>query len=368
MRGKERELILAPFYAGIGGTSNWEIEKPEQAGCSREDWAYISNWEIELEDGEAAYGGIMYYRTLNGYLRDTYGEKLYKLSLKGALTCPNRDGTLGERGCIFCSAGGSGEFAEVASHSVREQLEDAKKRVRGKFDGTGFIAYYQAFTNTYGDVEELEERFMETVAQPEVKVLSIATRPDCLGAGVLSVLDRLNRIKPVWVELGLQTIHEETAAYIRRGYCLPVFDEAVKALRNIGILVIVHLILGLPGETREMMLQTVDYISRRDVQGVKLQLLHVLKDTDLACAYRQGDFQVMTMEDYIALLGQCVERLREDIVIHRMTGDGDKRLLIAPLWSGDKKRVINAINRYFREQNICQGSKCRSSVVYLSDV
>lgn len=307
----------------------------------------------------------MYYRTLNQYLRDIYGEKLYKLSLMGANTCPNRDGTLGDRGCIFCSAKGAGEFAEEAPGSLIKQLENAKRRIRDKFDGTGFIAYYQAFTNTYGDVKVMEQRFMETIERPEIRVLSIATRPDCLGDEVLAMLDRLNRIKPVWVELGLQTMHEETARYIRRGYDLLVFEEAVQALRRIGVEVIVHLILGLPGETQKMILQSVDYVSHRDIQGVKLQLLHVLENTDLAEEYKKGTFDVLSMEAYIALLGQCVEHLREDIVIHRLTGDGDKKLLIAPLWSGDKKRVLNAVNRYFREQDICQG---RQYVVYLSDV
>lgn len=299
----------------------------------------------------------MYYRTLNQYLRDSYGEKLYKLSLMGAETCPNRDGTLGDRGCIFCSAGGAGEFAIASSCPVSDQLEQAKKRVRDKFHGQGFIAYYQAFTNTYGDVRKLEDRFMETIRQPEIKVLSIATRPDCLGDEVMDMLNRLNQIKPVWIELGLQTIHEETASYIRRGYELPVFAEAVSALRQIGIEVIVHLILGLPGETEEMMLESVDYVAHQDIQGVKLQLLHVLSGTDLAWEYQQGKFEVLSMDDYIALLGQCVEHLREDIVIHRLTGDGDKRLLIAPLWSGDKKRVLNALNQHFRDRDICQGRR-----------
>lgn len=299
----------------------------------------------------------MYYRTLSQYLRDSYGEKLYKLSLMGAETCPNRDGTLGDRGCIFCSAGGAGEFAIDSSCPVSDQLEQAKKRVRDKFHGQGFIAYYQAFTNTYGDVRKLEDRFMKTIRQPEIKVLSIATRPDCLGDEVMDMLNRLNQIKPVWIELGLQTIHEETASYIRRGYELPVFAEAVSALRQIGIEVIVHLILGLPGETEEMMLESVDYVAHQDIQGVKLQLLHVLSGTDLAWEYQQGKFEVLSMADYIALLGQCVEHLREDIVIHRLTGDGDKRLLIAPLWSGDKKRVLNALNQHFRDRDICQGRR-----------
>lgn len=297
----------------------------------------------------------MYYRSLNSYVKDTFGEKLYKLSLSGAVTCPNRDGTLGTGGCIFCSAGGSGEFAGDGSDSVREQISKAKKRVASKFHGTGYIAYYQAFTNTYGDVRKLEQMYMETIQMPDVRVLSIATRPDCLGDDVMMMLAGLVRVKPVWVELGLQTIHEDTAAYIRRGYPLSVFEQAVKKLRAIGIEVIVHLILGLPGEDEERMLQSVDYISGLDVQGVKLQLLHVLSGTDLATVYQAGAFDVMSLERYTKLLGHAVEHLRSDIVIHRLTGDGDKRLLIAPQWSADKKHVLNTINQYFQQHDIVQG-------------
>ena len=297
----------------------------------------------------------MYYRSLHSYLLDTFGEKLYKLSLQGATSCPTRDGTLGTRGCIFCSAGGSGEFASERTAPVRLQIAQAKERVASKFQGTGYIAYYQAFTNTYGDVQELEQRYLETIRQPEIRVLSIATRPDCLGDAVMDMLARLVQIKPVWVELGLQTMHADTAAYIRRGYPLSVFEQAVKKLRAIGIDVIVHLILGLPGEDEKRMLESVDYISGLDVQGVKLQLLHVLSGTDLADAYRAGEFDVLSLEQYTKLLGHAVEHLRPDIVIHRLTGDGDKRLLIAPQWSADKKRVLNTVQQYFRQQDIVQG-------------
>lgn len=297
----------------------------------------------------------MYYLSLNQYLRDTFGEKLYKLSLHGGMTCPNRDGTCGDQGCIFCSAGGSGDFATAAGDSVTEQIALAKRRVSQKFRGKGYIAYFQAFTNTYGPVTYLEQIFMEAITHPEVRVLSIATRPDCLGDDVLALLSTLNQIKPVWVELGLQTIHQETAEYIRRGYNLKVYDQAVKKLRAVGVEVITHLILGLPGETVQDMLASVDYVAHQDIQGVKLQLLHVLKGTDLADDYQKGYFHTMSLEEYIRLLGQCIEHLKQDIVVHRLTGDGPKNILLAPEWSKDKKNVLNAINKYFREQDICQG-------------
>ena len=288
----------------------------------------------------------MYYYSLNRYLQDSFGQKVYKLSLDGGFTCPNRDGTLGERGCIFCSAGGSGEFASDRRRSVTQQIEEGKKRVAGKMKGTGqgkYIAYFQAFTNTYGPVEKLKDLYEEAIRHPDIVALSIATRPDCLPEPVLALLEELNHSKPVWVELGLQTMHAETAAYIRRGYALPVYEKAVAELKKRGIQVIVHVILGLPGETREMMKETVDYVGRSGADGIKLQLLHVLRGTDLAKDYEAGCFSVMTMEEYTDLVAECIRLLPETMVIHRMTGDGDKRLLLAPLWSGDKKRVLNML-------------------------
>lgn len=284
--------------------------------------------------------------SLNRYLRAKYGRKVYKLAINGGFTCPNRDGTLGTGGCIFCSGYGSGEFAEEAALSVTEQIERGKMRVAGKMKGQEgkYIAYFQAFTNTYAPVERLRELFTEAIRHPEVVILSIATRPDCLPGEVLKLLAELNRIKPVWVELGLQTIHEKSAEYIRRGYPLPVYDEAVLQLRARGIEVITHVILGLPGESREEMLQTVRYVGRSGVQGVKLQLLHVIEGTDLAVDYRNGAFECMSMEEYVGLIGECLQVLPPHMVIHRMTGDGDKRTLIAPMWSADKKRVLNEIN------------------------
>ena len=297
-----------------------------------------------------------HYYSLNRYLRETFGEKVYKLALDGGMTCPNRDGTLDTRGCIFCSAGGSGDFAEGRCASVAEQIERAKARVRKKTDAAKFIAYFQSYTNTYAPVEYLETLFSEAIAEECVVALSIGTRPDCLPEEVIGLLARLNQIKPVWVELGLQTIHEETARYIRRGYPLPVYEDALRRLKAAGITVITHVILGLPGESREMMLATIDYLGgeyRPD--GIKLQLLHVLEGTDLATEYRAGKFQTMEMEEYWDILFACLEHLPPDMVIYRLTGDGPKRSLLAPMWTGDKKRVLNSMKRELQSRDIWQG-------------
>ena len=296
----------------------------------------------------------MYYYSVNEYLKQTFGEKVYKISLDGGMTCPNRDGTLGTRGCIFCSEGGSGEFSADRTLSVTEQIAEAKERIEAKSDCRKFIAYFQPFTNTYAPVERLRRLFEEAIAPEEIVALSIATRPDCLPAEVISLLAELNQIKPVWLELGLQTIHPSTAAYIRRGYPLFDYDRAVSVLRENGINVITHVILGLPGETREMMLESVRYAGERS-DGVKLQLLHVLKNTDLQLDYEAGSFRTLTLDEYVDILCEAVKLLPKDTVIHRLTGDGDKKLLIAPLWSADKKRVLNTINRAFRQRDIVQG-------------
>lgn len=297
----------------------------------------------------------MYY-SLNEYLKNTFGEKVYKISLNGGMTCPNRDGTLSTKGCIFCSRGGSGEFSADRLLSVTDQIEQAKLRIKSKTDCKRFIAYFQPFTNTYADVDYLTKIFYEAINNPEIAVLSIATRPDCLGDDVLKLLSELNRIKPVWVELGLQTIHKQTSDYIRRCYELDVYDKAVKKLNEAGIEVITHIILGLPFETKQMMLESVKYAGERS-SGIKLQLLHIIKDTDLLSDYQNGLFKPLSMDEYIDILCDCIEILPKETVIHRLTGDGDKKLLVAPLWSADKKRVLNAINRAFRERNIVQGSK-----------
>ena len=273
------------------------------------------------------------------------------------MSCPNRDGHIGTGGCIFCSAKGSGDFAGDAALSITEQLDRGKKELLEKRPVHSYIAYFQAFTNTYAPVSYLEKIFMEAVQDPDVKVLSIATRPDCLGRDVLELLERLNRIKPVWVELGLQTIHEESARFIRRGYRLETFDKAVSGLRRIGVTVIVHVILFLPGETEDMMLETIEYLNQRDIQGIKLQLLHVLEGTDLADFYRDYPFHVPDMEEYIRVLSRCLSHLRPDMVIHRLTGDGPKDLLIAPLWTGAKRTVLNRLHQYLKENDIWQGKE-----------
>lgn len=292
----------------------------------------------------------MRYYALNDYLQDTFGEKVYKIALNGGFTCPNRDGTLDTRGCIFCSGAGSGEFAGRSEDSITAQIEQGKERIKKKIKNGKYIAYFQAFTNTYAPVQRLRALYEEAVSHPDIAVLSVATRPDCLSQEVVALLQEMNRRKPVWVELGLQTIHEKTAEYIRRGYPLSVYDGAVKALKEIGVQVIVHVILGLPGETEEEMKETVSYVGKSGADGIKLQLLHVMKGTDLEKAYREGNCRVMEAEEYVRLVADCIALLPERMVIHRMTGDGDKKTLIAPKWSMDKKRVLNALQKAIREK------------------
>lgn len=288
------------------------------------------------------------YRTLNSYLQERFGCKVYKLSLDGGMTCPNRDGTCGSRGCIFCS--GSGEFAERGG-SVTEQLQRAKSRVAAKIREGKYIAYFQSFTNTYAPVERLRKLYAEATEPEDIVALSVATRPDCLSEDVLKVLSEQK--KPVFVELGLQTIHEETAKWIRRGYDLPVYDRAVRELKARNIEVVTHMIVGLPGETREMMVETARYIGESGADGIKIHLLHVLKGTDLAGEYAAGRVSVLSMEEYIDTVADCIRVLPPELVIHRLTGDGDKRTLLAPMWSADKKTVLNAMNRAL--QNVIQG-------------
>lgn len=302
----------------------------------------------------------MYINTLSDYLKNEFGEKLYKLSLSADVTCPNRDGTCGEHGCIFCSEGGSGEFGASKYLSITEQIESAKALVSKKIKSGKYIAYFQGYTNTYAPIEYLEKIFAEAVSHEDIRVLSIATRPDCLPDEVIDLLSRLNKIKPVWVELGLQTIHESTARLIRRGYELPVFEKAVKRLKAIGVEVIVHLIIGLPFESEKMIYESAEYIGKIGADGVKLQLLHVLKNTDLAKMYKNGEFEVLSMEKYFDLLFGCIERLPKSVVIHRMTGDGAKNLLIAPLWSADKRRVLNSLNKELHKRNIEQGTNLKN--------
>lgn len=297
------------------------------------------------------------YHSLDYELKKQFGKKIYKISLDGGMTCPNRDGTLGTGGCIFCSAGGSGDFAEKRTSSLKEQMDLAKTRVRRKISGNdnSYIAYFQSYTNTYAPLPYLEQLFTEAVSFPEICGLSIGTRPDCLPDGTVKLLAELNRKKPVWVELGLQTIHEDTAKLIRRGYELPVFENAYRRLKAAGLTVIVHVILGLPGESKEQMLKTVRYLGALHVDGIKLQLLHVLKGTDLAALYRSGAFRTMELPEYLELIGDCLKILPPDTVIHRISGDGPKSLLIAPEWSGNKRLVLNSIAKYLKEQKIYQG-------------
>lgn len=291
----------------------------------------------------------MKYTTLNNYLKERFGEKVYKIALNGGFTCPNRDGSIDTRGCIFCSKGGSGDFAESPDLTITEQIENGKKRLEKKIKNGKYIAYFQAFTNTYAPVERLKTIYEEAINSPDIVALSIGTRPDCLGDDVLALLDKLNKIKPIFVELGLQTINENTAKYIRRGYTLEVYDKAVADLHKIGINVVTHIILGLPNESKEDMLNSVKYACKV-TDGIKLQLLHILKGTDLAKDYEQGKFEVLTLEQYTEIIKECVQIIPENVVIHRLTGDGAKKDLIAPLWSADKKTVLNTINQALKDE------------------
>ena len=295
------------------------------------------------------------YHSLDYMLRERFGEKVYKVTLNGGMSCPNRDGKIGPRGCIFCSAGGSGDFAADAALSITDQIESQISILSQKRPIHKYIAYFQAYTNTYAPVEYLEKIFTEAISHPKIVALSIGTRPDCLSPEIVALLSRLNKQKPVWIELGLQTIHESTARYIRRGYPLCVFDDAVKRLRKENIEVIVHTILGLPGENTADILETMEYLNHMDIQGIKLQLLHVLRGTDLAADYEKGLFQTYERDEYISLLINCLEHLRPDMVIHRITGDGPKDLLIAPLWASRKREVLNMLHHRMKEEQSYQG-------------
>lgn len=307
------------------------------------------------------WAGKRYY-SLDAWCKEVYGEKLYKIAINAGFTCPTRDGRAGTKGCIFCSAQGSGDFAvplaSPQAATIRPQIEDGLQLFHEKKIGSRFIGYFQAFTNTYGPVSYLEAIYRTALDTPEIAGISIATRPDALPSEVLELLARLKAEYPdkfLWIELGLQTIHAATATYIRRGYPLSVFTQAVNRLHEIGIPVIVHVILGLPGETSEDMLQTICYLNNSPVWGVKLQLLHVLKGTDLAVEYEQGNFQVLSQEDYLTILIKCIAALRPDMVIHRVTGDGAKELLLAPTWSLHKKSVLNELHHRLKAEDVWQG-------------
>ena len=298
------------------------------------------------------------YHSLDYELKRQFGQKIYKVSLDGGMSCPNRDGTVGTGGCTFCSQGGSGEFAvgRTGYPDVWEQIEQAKTRVHRKISGEGkYIAYFQSYTNTYAPVDYLRTLFERAITHPDIVALSVGTRPDCLGDEVVALLKELNRQKPVWVELGLQTIHEKTAERIHRGYRLEVFEDAYRRLKEAGLTVVVHVILGLPGETKEEMLETVDYLGKIPVDGIKLQLLHILKGSQMAAEYEKNPFSLMELEEYLDLILTCVARLPQSVVIHRLSGDGAKALLIGPAWSADKKLVLNRMMQKFRENGIFQG-------------
>lgn len=299
--------------------------------------------------------GYKHYHSLDYYLKNTFGEKVYRLSLNGGMTCPNRDGTLGTRGCIFCSAGGSGDFATAPTLSITEQIEKAKDRITAKSNCRKYIAYFQAYTNTYAPIDYLRKIFTEAITHPDIVALSIATRCDCLSDEIIDLLAELNQQKPVWIELGLQTIHDPTLTQIRSGFTLSQYESAVYALRARDITVITHLILGLPGETKDMMISSVKHIARLPIQGIKLHLLHVLKNTDLGKQYDETPFPLFSLEEYCDFITDCIALLPPEMVIHRLTGDGPRNLLLAPLWSTDKKRVLNTIQKSFRERNLWQG-------------
>ena len=290
----------------------------------------------------------MTYRSLTDHYREKFGCKVYKLSIDASLSCPNRDGTCGFGGCVFCSGSGSGDFAERGA-DIRSQLEKAKQRVEAKNKGGKYIAYFQAFTNPYAPVEKLRTLYLEALAPEEIVGLAIGTRPDCLGDDVVRLLKEINQIKPVSVELGLQTVHEASVSYIRRGYVNQVFFDAVSRLKEAGIEVVTHIILGLPGETAEMAADTTAAAVKAGTDGVKFHLLHVLKGTDLAKDYEAGAFRCLELPEYALWLKTCLAEVPPEVVVHRITGDGAKKDLIAPLWSGDKMRVLNYLNRYLQE-------------------
>ncbi|MBC7959184.1 MAG: TIGR01212 family radical SAM protein, partial [Vallitaleaceae bacterium] len=290
------------------------------------------------------------YNTLSSYYKTLFGEKVYKIALNAHLTCPNRDGKIDTRGCLFCSEGGSGEFAGTPSLSIWEQIEQGKRLLQNKTKGNKYIAYFQAFTNTYGDLGYLCKVYTQAINHPDIVGIAIATRPDCLDEPILELLSELNKTKKIWVELGLQTIHEKSAELIRRGYPLKTFDEAVENLHMRNIEIVVHLIIGLPYETKEQILETLDYVVSKPIQGIKLQLLHVLKNTDLAALYEEDGFPILSLTAYVDLIIDCIERTPTNIVFHRITGDGPKNLLIAPQWSADKKNVLNTLQRRLKER------------------
>lgn len=300
------------------------------------------------------YGDKRYF-SLNEYCKQTFGGKVYRLSLNGGMSCPNRDGTLSIGGCTFCSEGGSGDFAANYQVSISAQIAEAKTRIQEKTDCKQFIAYFQAYTNTYAPIEHLRRIYSEAMDESDVVALSIGTRCDCLSDDILDLLQELSQRKPVWIELGLQTIHNSIHKTLNTHTTIEQFDESVSKLQARGIPVITHVILGLPGETKSMMLETISHVAALPVSGIKLQLLHVLKGTALAESYEINPFSLFELEEYCDFIVDCIELLPPEMVVHRITGDGPRKLLIAPLWSTDKKRVLNTISKRFKERDTWQG-------------
>lgn len=298
----------------------------------------------------------MGYFSANDYFKKLFGSKVYKITLKGGMNCPNRDGTIDNRGCIFCSTAGSGDFAIPFDGNITKVIDEYSEKLKSKAKTDKFISYFQDYCNTYNAAEKLETLYLSAINDPRVVGLSIATRPDLLPQEVLAVLERVNKIKPVFVELGLQTIHSKTSEYIRLGYDLSVYENAVSDLKGIGVKVITHQILGLPGETKEMMWETTEYIAKSGVSGIKLHLLHIIRGTDLEKDYLAGLFKTLELDEYINILEGCIKRIPPEMAIHRLTGDGAKKDLIAPLYSGNKKMVLNQINRRLKADGIVQGS------------
>lgn len=296
----------------------------------------------------------MYINMLSEYLKETYGEKLYRISLDGGMTCPNRDGTCGDKGCIFCTESGSGEFTPDKLLSIDEQIERAKDLVSHKSKSNRYIAYFQSFSNTYAPVDYLRKLYFDVINREDVAVLSIATRPDCLGEEVIKLLYELNKIKPVWVELGLQTSNEDTAAFIRRGYSNEIYENAVENLKAAGCKIITHLILGLPYENKEDMIKSARYAGKFS-DGIKFHMLYIAKNTDIEKIYSKGELKLLSIEEYTNVLCECLRVIPEEVVIHRITGDGDKKYLIAPIWTANKKKVLQEIHNAFKDRDINQG-------------
>ncbi|MFV0313607.1 MAG: TIGR01212 family radical SAM protein [Anaerotignum sp.] len=296
------------------------------------------------------------YLSLNEYYRSIFGKKTAKISLDAGFTCPNRDGSIAKDGCIFCSEGGSGDFAEDATLSITDQIKKGTAQTQKKWQDACYIAYFQAFTNTYAPIDVLRAKYEEALAQPQIVGISIATRADCLGDDVLELLEEISKKTRLWVELGLQTSNENTATFIRRGYTNTVFSQSVQKLYALNIPVVAHVILGLPHETQQTMLETIDYINQLPIHGVKLQLLHVLSHTSMETHFRKGEYTPLTKEAYLEILCQCISRLRPDIVIHRLTGDGDRNTLLAPLWSLEKRSVLNDLHQMLKKKNIKQSN------------